>query len=62
MHLALESCPKTLHTHFNNLLKHFYILEMPHIYALAFANMAEIACKTGHFVSAKKSMLDVPNG
>jgi hypothetical protein len=26
--------PQKLHTHFNYLLKHFYILEMPHMHML----------------------------
>jgi hypothetical protein len=30
------------------------MLTMPQIYALAFANMAEIACKMGHFGSEEQ--------
>jgi len=32
--LVFKPCPKTLHTYFNYVLKHFYILEMPHMYVL----------------------------
>jgi len=34
MHLVFKPCPETLHTYFNYVLKHFYILEMPHRYVL----------------------------
>jgi len=54
MHLVFKPS-ETLHTYFNYVLKHFYMLEMPHMYVLwRFAKMAEIACKTRHFVSAKQ--------
>ena len=33
-HLVFKPCPETLHTYFNYVLKHFYILEMPHMYVL----------------------------
>jgi hypothetical protein len=32
----------------------------PNVCALAFANMAEIACKMGHF--GREAIFDVPNG
>jgi len=32
--LVFKPCPETLHTYFNYVLKHFYILEMPHMYVL----------------------------
>jgi hypothetical protein len=62
MHLVLESCPKTLHTHFNYLLKHFYILEMPHMSMLWRLQTWPKLHVMGHFGGAKKSIFDAPNG
>jgi hypothetical protein len=54
--LGIGIMPKNFTYSFQLCIKTFftYILEMPHIHALAFAKMAEIACKTGHFAIATK--------
>ena len=54
-HLVLESCHKTQHTSFNNVLKHFYMLKTPHIYVLWDLQIwLKKACKMGLFVSVER--------
>ena len=63
MHLVFKPCPETSHTYFNYVLKLFLqTCNDPYVCALAFAKMAEIACKTRHFVSAKQFYVYAPNG
>ena len=53
-HLALESCPKTLHRLFNHVIKCVYILEMPHMHVLGYLQVRlKIACKKRDSVIAE---------
>jgi len=55
-HLVSESGPKTLHPCYKHILKQFEPLKNdPYAPFPAYTDMAQIGCKTGHFVSAKHS-------
>jgi hypothetical protein len=66
LHLALdlESCPKTLHRPFNNVIKCLDMLEMPHMHVLWHLQVRpKIACKMGDSGSVEQfNVFDVPNG
>jgi hypothetical protein len=63
MHLVFEPCPKTLHTYFNYVLKHFYVLEMPHMYVLwRLQKWLKLHVKGGILLVRNNSMFDAPNG
>jgi hypothetical protein len=54
-HLALESCPKTLHRLFNHVIKCVYMLEMPHMHVLWRLQVRlKKSCKMGDSVSVEQ--------
>jgi len=62
-HLVFKPCPKTLHTYFNYVLKHFYMLEMPHMYVLwRLQKLLKLHVKQGILLARNNSMFDAPNG
>jgi hypothetical protein len=60
--LVFEPCPETLHTYFNYVLKHFYILEIPHMYVLCrLQKWLKLHVKRGILLARIISMFDAPN-
>ena len=63
MHLVFKPCPETLHTYFNYVLKHFYILEIPHMYVLwRLQKWLKLHVKQGILLARSNSMFTHPTG
>ena len=61
--LGVQTMPRNFTYLFQLCIKIFlHAYNAPNVCALAFAKMAEIACKTRHFGSAKQFYVYAPNG
>jgi hypothetical protein len=62
-HLVFKPCPETLNNYFNYILKHFYILEMPHMYVFwRLQKWLKLHVKQGILLAQNNSMFVTPNG